>query len=448
MANIVTTNLQLYLNSKQGVSGTTWQDLSSNGRNATINGNVAVGANGMNFPGGASDNVKLQIPPDLYANQAHSFTFEFYTIANNFNNSALFDGDAGNYFLGTNYQAARPYLVSGSSGGANGNGSLATGTGTFITIVYDTSAHSIDFYVNGSLATHNDVTGNTYNFCQDSTDLLGGPNGSTYNGVLDCVRLYDRALSASEISQNYSVGTAVGLSSGNAYTAAVNDTVSAPSDSLTKSTSSHLSNSMSAPSDAVSTLSAHHYTATITDSLSAPSDTLGRAVASTKSDSMSTPSDALGKAVQASRSESVSSSDTLAKSLSHALSDTVSAPSDNVSTHVSKLYTATVNDTVSAPTDALGGRRVATVHIDTMSASDAIGKSIGSHANDTFSVSDALSESSGRSLQFNDSVTIVDSVYTGQGTSITPVNITLTVNTSLSDTRTVTTSLNDTRKVV
>ncbi len=91
-----------------------------------------------------------------------------------------------------------------------GNTTLTSGTWYFGGFVFDVSDHSVKLYLNGALdkqeTTENNcdlVNGNTkLSIGSRSSDSEYGPGGY-FNGTIDDVRIYNRALSAEEISAIY-----------------------------------------------------------------------------------------------------------------------------------------------------------------------------------------------------------------------------------------------------
>jgi hypothetical protein len=121
----------------------------------------------------------------------------------------------GNYDQGTgghdiNYEKnpngdLRFYWDRGSINAFSGSGAVAIGEWQHVVIVRDVSGNAIKFYVNGALVTtvsnagsNIASTGSTFRIGADSR------NGATVtNGDIATVRMYNKALTAAEVLQNY-----------------------------------------------------------------------------------------------------------------------------------------------------------------------------------------------------------------------------------------------------
>jgi hypothetical protein len=192
-------------------SGTTWTDLSGRGNNGTlVNGVGYVGTNGgaLSFDG-VNDYVTLsssQIAPGTGA-----FTWNFWVKLNNLINfSILFSGKGSNTDYGAIFmdprsgQAGLGYYALGTRISDN-NTSFGSNWWciTFVGSGGADGSRNLKLYRNtiqaGSIFTAN------YNFT--STTPIIGANHSSFaelmRGNISNVSYYNRALSASEISQNF-----------------------------------------------------------------------------------------------------------------------------------------------------------------------------------------------------------------------------------------------------
>jgi hypothetical protein len=96
------------------------------------------------------------------------------------------------------------------------NTAFATGTWYFVASVYDASAQTLHVYVNGVLddgALTGTVPASLFN--TPAGGRLGAKSGSTsfFNGLIDDARVYNRALSATDIAALYSAGAVTTCSS-------------------------------------------------------------------------------------------------------------------------------------------------------------------------------------------------------------------------------------------
>lgn len=208
---IVTNNLVVHVdannrNSYSG-SGTTWTDLSGNGRNGTLN-TTAIGYN----------KESLIFDPGEYVNFSqydfgNEFTLNCFIKPSNLSSiRGLFaNSGAGSNTNGIrlfiNYELANTRTLHIELG--NGSSGLLISTGAVIT--YDTWQH-IAFTLNKNTSKgiiyHNGikVKEDTLSFTNYKTNAefeFGTIDGYYYGGALANYLLYNRALTESEIQQNY-----------------------------------------------------------------------------------------------------------------------------------------------------------------------------------------------------------------------------------------------------
>lgn len=198
--SVVTNGLMMYLdagnlNSYPG-SGTTWTDLSGNGRNVTlVNGPTFTTTNGGGL---VFDGTNDQLSSVSLANPNGRLTFQIlfnYTAKNAYQN--IFDRSLNNPMMwidaSNRFEFNQAALV--SSLAYNGQNILATGT-------FSTATPGLQLYINDSLT-------RTTNTAQASwpnpfTVTLFNRGGlQTLQGTVYAIRVYDRVLSQSEIAQNY-----------------------------------------------------------------------------------------------------------------------------------------------------------------------------------------------------------------------------------------------------
>jgi hypothetical protein len=200
--NIVESGLVLALDASDprsyGGSETTWFDRSGNGNNRTlVNGPVYSTLNKGAF---TFDGVNDYLDNVTIANPNAEITFE---IALRYNNKGsyhnIFDRSSGTPML---------WLRPDNRFELNtGNGLVPTqtyvGQDIIVSAVYRTSSNpGLLLYVNGALIGQNSTTGNAGPNPLTIT-LFNRSSGQTYSGIVYYIRIYNRALSASEISQNF-----------------------------------------------------------------------------------------------------------------------------------------------------------------------------------------------------------------------------------------------------
>lgn len=223
---VVTNGLAGYWHYARGVSGNTWNNIApdTTGQyNGTITG-ATLQADGMYFDG-VDDFVV--IPPMTTLSQG--YTIEFLINWDN-NISATYPtifSETTTNRIRINKSTNRLQFTPDTS--------LVTGVKDFLPntnshglIRYNQSTGIADIFVNGVFDSSYSTTEKTF-----SNNLYIGvlPSFTNYlKGTVKSLRLYSRALSDSEISQNYAVGTEVGLEeepppTGTVYTANLSDSI-------------------------------------------------------------------------------------------------------------------------------------------------------------------------------------------------------------------------------
>lgn len=226
---IVTNGLIAYYNSLQGVSGTTWSNLASTGTkyDATLFTGYQVTASGMNFWNNSSGGGAVVSKFTELATAGTPFTIEFRANQAQITNLP-------NFYIGTTDNTSEANTDSLASG-ANLNGFsqdfstvlyqndagnqyvwnsvLQINQDQYFSVVYD-GGTNLTLYLNG--ASQGVVTVASNSTLINSADTYFGITDVNYtvNGVIDNFRVYNRALSSSEITQNYQNGTAVGMGGG------------------------------------------------------------------------------------------------------------------------------------------------------------------------------------------------------------------------------------------
>jgi len=215
----VTSGLVLYLDAANArsypKSGTTWFDRSGNGNNGTlVNGVGYVGTNGgsLSFDG-VNDSVNIPISGSL---QSQSFTFDAWFKINsidNINGSPIFTGHyqsngtvsgslliilSGQYLFQTrlNNSCCQSLYVGTAS------------TNTWVNFVGTWNGSIKIAYLNGIQAGTQSVSGthfqlNNFSIGNNSDNIAGGNYSNALNGFVSSIKYYNRALSASEVKQNY-----------------------------------------------------------------------------------------------------------------------------------------------------------------------------------------------------------------------------------------------------
>jgi hypothetical protein len=210
---IVTNGLVLYLdaaNPKSFVSGSTvWNDLTTYITNGTItNGPTYNSSNGGSIVFDGSDDCILLNNLTAYSNtQPHTYCAWTYTtnfgvsykwIINNGGSAtgtSLITYNNNGYKVGFFYQGGVAFQSS--------TGTLTLNTWNFISAVYN-GVNSVTFYINGAEAGTASVGAATWAASGNIPRIGTWYNGSyPFQGRLSNVQVYNRALSAQEVQQNY-----------------------------------------------------------------------------------------------------------------------------------------------------------------------------------------------------------------------------------------------------
>jgi hypothetical protein len=208
---LVTSGLILALDAGNLVSyggdGTTWYDMTSNANNGTL-------VNGVTYSGGTTPSMVFDGVDD-YVNVPYnaskiSFPENNATICVWFNSSPSGD-NYGCLVTQRSVNGFQTYVYGNkfyADGGGVSNGVYSTttiipGTTYFGCAVYDKTNSLLKIYVNGNYESQYSYTGNI----QDTYPIRLGNTGTfsdgPYPGNIFAAQVYNRALSASEISQNF-----------------------------------------------------------------------------------------------------------------------------------------------------------------------------------------------------------------------------------------------------
>ena len=204
----VTSGAQAIFDAGTGETGTTWTPLVGNA--ATLN-NATWGTNYINLNGtnawvnmGRLDSTKQSIELTFSVNQIPTATQ--YILAN------VETGGVGIYMSDTAKVQGTFYISEASAYKYTGisNTIMSTGTVYHVAVTYDGS--TLKLYVNGTLEKSTSVSGNIKP-AQSNTVMAIGTNpyassGTTpyFNGKIYSAAVYNRALTAAEVQQNYRAG--------------------------------------------------------------------------------------------------------------------------------------------------------------------------------------------------------------------------------------------------
>jgi len=206
-------SLVLYLdaaNPNSFVSGSTiWNDISKSGNIGVLNGPIYNSGNGGGIQFDGTNDFVLFNNLTAYSN-TNAHTYSAWIYSTNFGASYKWIINNGAASTGTSLITR---LVSGAGrvgffyqGGTavlSSTATLSLNTWQYVTTVYNGSG-SVTFYINGVFDKTTSVGAATWTAVNSSPRIGTWFNGSyPFVGNISNVQIYNRALSASEIQQNY-----------------------------------------------------------------------------------------------------------------------------------------------------------------------------------------------------------------------------------------------------
>ena len=186
-------------------SGITWTDMSGNENNGTLVNGVGYSSNdggSLTFDG---SNDYVQCPNDMF-NPNSNFTISAwvnsdvfsstndYTIVSDYNNTGSFHL---RYRNGTGVQMVDSYVV---EIGTFSSSTLSASTWYNITVTRSSNTYTL--YLNGS-STSTLTSSNTYDRGPQSIGVNYSAGVEAWDGKIATIIAYSRALTASEVLQNY-----------------------------------------------------------------------------------------------------------------------------------------------------------------------------------------------------------------------------------------------------
>ena len=206
---VIDSSLVVYLdaaNSKSFVSGSTiWNDISKTANRGTINGAVFNSNNGGSIQfDGTDDNVI--IPSGLTFTTFMTVDIWFRSTKATRHHIVNFGIHSGANSLNFDINDGRALWIYWNDSGTNSlrftSPSLSDGVIRNLTFVHNNNVNTV--YINGSVLTGGSVVG-TQTFTSISGNIyLGSSDSGVYTqGNIYNFKVYNRALSASEVQQNY-----------------------------------------------------------------------------------------------------------------------------------------------------------------------------------------------------------------------------------------------------
>jgi len=193
--------------------GTQVGDMSGNGNNGTLSGaTLPTWADGKRGKAISFDDDDDYVSAANFINgsAANSFSFWVYYKSTQFGSYSNLMGQGtsvSNRYLMFTYQNKVAFTAS-SAFGVSSNTALNMDSWNYVTVVVDDSGTNATFYLNGNYnggGSFPNVYNNQGSFYLSPSNSIG-IGGYTLNGLIDDVRIYNRALTASEVSSLYSSG--------------------------------------------------------------------------------------------------------------------------------------------------------------------------------------------------------------------------------------------------
>ena len=184
-------------------SGTAWTD--------TVGGNTGTLTNGPTYSsdnGGSivfdGSNDYIQLPTNSNLTLTGDFTYETWLLTDVQGGSKhVWKGSTGNTTLQFTNNASPDQLIYYSNGtGTQQYG--VTSNDTWSHVVLTKSGNTVTGYLNGSQAwTNTPGSSETHDFSGGRIGSRHTQNGYYWDGKMSVIRIYNKALTASEVEQNY-----------------------------------------------------------------------------------------------------------------------------------------------------------------------------------------------------------------------------------------------------
>lgn len=203
---IITNGLVAYWNSKQGINGSTWNNIAPvtlGQYNGTVNG-ATLQIDGFYFDG---TNDTINISGTLPYSGTTTIDCWLKVPSVNYQGN-VFGSDNYTYWLGFQTPGGQPYY---DTVGFTPTYNMPANTLTHIVITNDVSS-VVSLYINGAFISSSVAV--PFPYYDSGIFTIGNATGNTtsyFNGTISSLKIYNKILTPSEIAQNYSVGKEVGL---------------------------------------------------------------------------------------------------------------------------------------------------------------------------------------------------------------------------------------------
>ncbi|WP_342304989.1 LamG-like jellyroll fold domain-containing protein [Methanolobus sp. ZRKC5] len=182
------------------------RDYSGNGNDGTNNGATFVSGmsgNALDFDGMAD---YVSAPININSDVMPQVTMTLWVKSDSDSRGTVISHDNGGYDRTIDIDARGGGLgwsAFSGSGGVLGYQSVITDKWTFLAVVYDQDAGTVKFYVDGTMYEEEGSLGTGWN----AINIGSNPSyGANFDGIIDEVRIYNYALTQSEINSIYEGG--------------------------------------------------------------------------------------------------------------------------------------------------------------------------------------------------------------------------------------------------
>ncbi len=178
---------------------------------STANGNVGyLHGPVLSFDGGDYVNIA-----DSDSLDVDTFSIEAWVKAITFSGQDVVLSkwvSVGNYSYFLDFNSGKPRILLSSDGTATAvnkeaSSSISTGVWHYVVAIYNSSAQTIDLYAEGSLVSSSIISGSIptslYHGINNVRISRTAADGSAFDGQINNVRIYSRALSETEVGQHY-----------------------------------------------------------------------------------------------------------------------------------------------------------------------------------------------------------------------------------------------------
>jgi hypothetical protein len=213
---IVTNGLTFYLDAGNRISyisgSTTWNDISATGAVGTLTNTPTFNSTNLGSIVFNGSNQYVTIPSNSALKPAFPFTVCMVALPTSAADTGTFQNDSGTVYSGIwiLLRGASSYAQVGNNGGTNAanrrtfNFDIPLSQWVHIAISW-TSITNITVYINGVTTPLTTAgTAATLVYGSNPTNIATRPQNSTYwTGQISNIQIYNRALSAQEVAQNY-----------------------------------------------------------------------------------------------------------------------------------------------------------------------------------------------------------------------------------------------------